>query len=600
MNYRQFVLAVWCNILLVSNAFVVPPVFKMITQEKNKIPIVSLKDLYDEIDHHKIDRVILSNDFSTAVAVEEDETISMVTVNPFMISNLVDKCLTNKVDTIFSPKEESSIFQKTFSFATDFLIFGGFLYILNRFIFGVGGGAGGRLPTNPFSTPEFEMEIPTTNLTDWAGSPEIFQECYEVVSFLNNSEKFVEIGAKVPKGVLLNGPPGTGKTLLAKAIAAETGATFFSTVASEFVELYVGMGARRIRALFDKARQYKPSIIFIDEIDAIGKQRGSSGMSSNDEREQTLNQLLSEMDGFSPNDEILVIAATNRKDTMDEALLRPGRFDRIIPIPLPDVNSRLHILKVHLSNKKISDKVTPEFLRTLSENTDGCSGAQLANIVNEACIYAVRDNRTEIEPQDMSSSFEKSLIGVTKLVDTRSAEIRRRVAIHEIGHALLAATFDDFKLDKISIQQTYNGAGGYTLYSNKKKEEEGLYTKDYLFHKIAVMLGGKAAETVFYGQDGVSTGATNDLQQANQLIYQVMRKFGMGAYTPNFYETSQQQYSEQILSDLDKEASEILEKAFNKAFQLIKENKEKILFLIPKLMEHKIMSGLEFIKYFDL
>ena len=597
MNYRQLVLVLLSNILFLSDAFVIPPAFNMINQQQNKIPVVSLKDLYDEIEHHKIDRVILSNDFSTAVAVEEDESQSMVTVNPLMISNLVEKCLTNKVDTVFLPKQESNILQRAFSFATDFLIFGGFLYLINRFF--LGGGGGNRLPTNPFSSPEFEMEIPTTNLTDWAGSPEIFQECYEVVSFLNNSDKFVEIGAKVPKGVLLNGPPGTGKTLLAKAIAAETGATFFSTVASEFVELYVGMGARRVRSLFETARQYKPSIIFIDEIDAIGKQRGSGGMPSNDEREQTLNQLLSEMDGFSPNDEILVIAATNRKDTLDEALLRPGRFDRIIPVPLPDVNSRLHILKVHLAGKKTSDKITAEFLRTLSENTDGCSGAQLANIVNEACIYAVRDNRTEIVPEDMSSSLEKSLVGVTKLVDTRSADMRRRVAIHEIGHALLAATFEDFRLDKVSIQQTYNGAGGYTLYSNKKKDDEGLYTKEYLFHKIAVMLGGKAAETVFYGQDGVSTGATNDLQQANQLIYQVMRRFGMGTDIPNFYETSQQQYSDQILGDLDREASEILEKAFNKAFRLIEDNKDKILLLIPKLVEHKIMSGVEFLQYFD-
>jgi cell division protease FtsH len=454
------------------------------------------------------------------------------------------------------------------------------------------------------------MEKSNITLNSWAGSPEIFQECTEVVSYLNNKTMYEEAGAKIPKGILLEGPPGTGKTLIAKAIASEANANFFAVASSEFVELFVGMGAAKVRGLFKSARENAPSIIFIDEIDAVGKQRGTGINMGNDEREQTLNQLLAEMDGFAQNEGVLVIAATNRRDVLDKALLRPGRFDRIINVPLPDRESRKSILEVHLRNKQIEGGIS---LELLSELTAGFSGAQLQNLANEAAINAVRLGKTVISQKNLEDALEKLIVGIIKQNDTRSDVTLQRVAIHEIGHAFLAAYFEEyFELKKVSIQSTYSGAGGYTIFSEYPEiVEGGLYTKDLLKKRIIIALGGKAAETIFYGNSHVSLGATQDLKQANSIAQQMVGNYGMGDKDLEvFYNENTEsdrnpflgrtlgmgdKYSEKTKEQFDKEVLEIVNYAFKEALSILSENRHKLNILVNILECSTILSG-EFVK----
>jgi cell division protease FtsH len=415
----------------------------------------------------------------------------------------------------------------------------GFSIVYNLVInlFFQGGQGQGNRGMSPFyfmkkSEKAVDQGAITTRLTDWAGSPEVLEECAEIVSYLRNSTLYDAVGAELPKGILLDGPPGTGKTLLAKAIAGETNATFLSMSGSEFVELFVGMGAVKVRQLFKEAREKAPSIIFIDEIDAIGKKRAvSNAANTNDEREQTLNQILSEMDGFEPNKGVMVLAATNRRDVLDDALVRPGRFDRLIYIPLPDRPSREAILSLYMSKKNISSVS----VANVAEATGGFSGAQLKNLLNEAAILAAREGSSFVTKDNIDGALEKIVVGITKRVDGRSLSTRVRVAIHELGHALLAASFSDiFDLKKVSMKQTYSGVGGYTLFS-EKADEGGLYTKEMMMSRIVVALGGKAAEALMYGEEGVSVGASQDLKEANELARAMVEKYGMGEGLEAFY-----------------------------------------------------------------
>jgi cell division protease FtsH len=434
-------------------------------------------------------------------------------------------------------------------------------------------------------------------LSDWGGSKEVLEECTEIVSYLKNSTIYKNVGAEIPKGVLLEGVPGTGKTLLAKAIATEASASFIAVSGSEFVEMFVGVGAQRIRKLFTEARKNKPCIIFIDEIDAIGRQRGQNGFLSNDEREQTLNQLLTEMDGFNKNDGVIVIAATNRKDILDAALLRPGRFDRLITIPLPDTKSRKDILNVYLKNKKLDKDID---IDTLADLSTGYSGAQLKNLINEAAINAARSGQTIINQKNIQDALEKITIGIIKKIDDRSDEIKKRVAIHESGHALMALTFNSyFNLQKVSIQATYSGAGGYTIFTDKPEiSEGGLYTKDILKKRLIIALGGKAAEAVYYGENFISVGATQDLNQANQLALNMIEKFGMGNKLQNFYKQTENigspKYSDNTRDDIDIEVAELVNEAYDEAKKIIVANKNKIDRVIVELNKHINLSGYEF------
>jgi len=440
---------------------------------------------------------------------------------------------------------------------------------------------------------------PNITLSSWAGSPEVIEECKEVISYIENKEKFKLIGADMPKGILLDGPPGTGKTLLAKAIATETNSTFISISGSEFVELFVGVGASRVRELFNKARENSPCIIFIDEIDAVGKQRGVNNNIGNDEKEQTLNQLLYEMDGFNNNNNVLVIAATNRKDVLDQALLRPGRFDRIIRIPLPDRESREKILTLCFENKNINKK--PD-ISSIAELTQGYSGAQLKNLINEAAILSARNNFTILQEKFIFEAYEKSIVGLIKKNRILPPSTKLRVSIHESGHALLALKFKEyFDFQKVSIQPTYNGAGGYTLFNEKPEiREGGLFTKDLLKKKLIIIMGGKAAESIYYGNDFVSLGAFQDLKQANIIAKRMIGNFGMGDKLEVFYnedigdELNQnfgfgEKYSDNTRNIIDKETLDLVKEAYLVAKDILEKNRWKLIYFSELLQNNTVI-----------
>jgi len=604
----------------------------------------SLGDLIQEIDSDKVENIYFTEDMKITYAkhksdvVYEDEPENVVrdytttTTSPAISNSLIEHANAKKVNTVImvAPTNPFNQIIPQLSNIFDFIFIPTILYFLFRAIYiqfnGFGRGSGGMPPMGgPMGGPgpfngigggrqsdiiKENMEKSNITLTSWAGSPEIFQECTEVVSYLNNKTMYEAAGAKIPKGILLEGPPGTGKTLIAKAIASEANANFFAVASSEFVELFVGMGAAKVRGLFKAARENAPSIIFIDEIDAVGKQRGTGVNMGNDEREQTLNQLLAEMDGFAQNEGVIVIAATNRKDVLDKALLRPGRFDRIINVPLPDRESRKSILDVHLRNKQLEDGIS---LELLSDLTGGFSGAQLQNLANEAAINAVRLGKTVISQKNLEDALEKLIVGIIKQNDTRSDITLQRVATHEIGHAFLAAYFDDyFELKKVSIQSTYNGAGGYTIFSEYPEIiEGGLYTKDLLKKRIIVALGGKAAETIFYGNSHVSLGATQDLKQANSIAQQMVGNYGMGDKDLEvFYNENTEsdrnpflgrtlgmgdKYSEKTKELFDKEVLEIVNYAFKEALSILSENRYKLNILVNILECSTVLSG-EFVR----
>ena len=460
----------------------------------------------------------------------------------------------------------------------------------------------------PFSFPSKQKKSdlfvkPNVSLASWAGSPEVIEECKEVISYIEKKELYKAIGADMPKGILLEGPPGTGKTLLAKAIATETNSTFISMSGSEFVELFVGMGASRVRELFDTARENRPCIIFIDEIDAVGRQRGAGINMANDEREQTLNQLLYEMDGFNDNEDIVVMAATNRRDVLDQALLRPGRFDRIISVPVPDKFSREKILDFYIKDKKTDKQFD---IKAIAELTDGFSGAQLKNLINEAAILSARNNQTIIQEKYVFESFEKLIVGLIRNNAEVDPVTRQRVAIHESGHAVLSIIFKKyFDFQKASIQPTYNGAGGYTIFGEKREiKDGGLYTKDVLRKRLIITLGGKAAESIYYGDDFISLGANQDLRQANGLARQMIGNFGMGEELEVFFNENVgdesnpflgrslgvgDKYSQNTKNLMDKESLALVNNAYRDAKHILNQNYDKLIEFSELLINNTIV-----------
>jgi cell division protease FtsH len=360
---------------------------------------------------------------------------------------------------------------------------------------------------------------------------------------------------------------------------------------SEFVELFVGMGASKVRQLFETARENVPSIVFIDEIDAVGKKRsGANAVNTNDEREQTLNQILAEMDGFESNTGVIVIAATNRRDVLDEALLRPGRFDRLVYVPLPDRASRESILRLYLKNKNTTGDIRVE---DLAEGTAGFSGAQIKNLLNEAAILAARDGKTVITKGNIENALEKVVVGITKKTDMRSLAARTRVAIHELGHAILAAHFkDDFELKKVSLKSTYDGVGGFTLFNEYPEiQDSGLYTKDLLLKRIIVALGGKAAETIAYSNAGVSVGASQDLAEANRLARQMVEQYGMSNALETFSIGGGGQLSDTTRHTIDDAVIQIVHYCYTKANLLLRENKDVADKLLVRLLAENSLDG---------
>ena len=443
----------------------------------------------------------------------------------------------------------------------------------------------------------FTANRPSVTFTDVAGVDEAKGELQEVVEFLKYPEKFVALGARIPRGVLLVGPPGTGKTLLARAVAGEAGTPFFSISGSEFVEMFVGVGASRVRDLFDQAKKNAPCIVFVDEIDAVGRQRGAGLGGSHDEREQTLNQILVEMDGFDTNTNVIVIAATNRPDILDPALLRPGRFDRQVVIDAPDVKGRVAILDVHIKGKPLDQDVS---LETLAKRTPGFSGADLANLINEGAILAARQNKKRINMLDFEEAIDRVMLGPERKSRVRSARENEVVAYHESGHALVAYKLENFDpLFKITIVSR-GMAGGYT--SVLPEEDRHLNTRSYLEKMLAMMLGGHSSEEVVFGE--MSTGASDDISKATKTARAMVTRFGMserlGPRTFGQKEemiflgreiSEQRDYSEKVAEEIDEEVRQIIDHAHKLARQIITENRPKLDHLAHKLMEVESLEG---------
>lgn len=497
------------------------------------------------------------------------------------------------------PRNDGAIWGLLGNLIFPILLIGGLFLLFRR----SGNGAGGPGQAMSFgkSRARFQMEAKTgVMFDDVAGIDEAKEELQEVVSFLKKPERFTAVGARIPKGVLLVGPPGTGKTLLAKAIAGEAGVPFFSISGSEFVEMFVGVGASRVRDLFKKAKENAPCIIFIDEIDAVGRQRGAGIGGGNDEREQTLNQLLTEMDGFEGNTGIIIIAATNRADVLDSALLRPGRFDRQVLVDPPDIKGRLSILEVHARNKKLADDVS---LDAIARRTPGFTGADLANLLNEAAILTARRRKEAITMSEIDDAVDRVIAGMegTPLVDSKS---KRLIAYHELGHAIIGTLVKDHDpVQKVTLIPR-GQARGLTWFT--PGEDQTLISRAQLMARITGALGGRAAEDVIFGDAEVTTGAGNDLQQVTSMARQMVTRFGMSDLGPISLEGQQSEvflgrdlmtrseYSEEIASRIDAQVRAIVEHCYEDACNIIRANRNVIDRLVDLLIEKETIDGEEF------
>jgi cell division protease FtsH len=461
--------------------------------------------------------------------------------------------------------------------------------------FEAGGGLGNVAGVGKSKARVYGQGKTGAKFADVAGVDEAKQELQEVVDFLKDGEKYRRIGAKIPKGVLLVGPPGTGKTLLAKAVAGEAGVPFFSMSGSEFVELYVGVGASRVRDLFSQAKRQAPCIIFIDELDAIGKSRGNSAIGGNDEREQTLNQLLTEMDGFDDNSGILLIAATNRPEILDAALRRPGRFDRQVLVDRPDRSGRQAILQVHAQGVILGENVD---LATIATTTAGFTGADLANLINEAALMAARNNRQAVLMADFDEAMERVIAGLEKRSRVLSPMERKTVAYHEVGHALVGALMPGGgRVSKISIVPRGLGALGYTLQT--PEEDRFLMLEDELRGRIATLLGGRSAEEVVFGK--VSTGASDDIQKATDLAERAITLYGMGSLGPIAFEKQQAQFldggttrrtvSEAVATEIDRLVKQTIDQAHQQAQAILRQNRALLESTTTILLETEVLEG---------
>ncbi|MBP5250783.1 MAG: ATP-dependent zinc metalloprotease FtsH [Treponema sp.] len=478
----------------------------------------------------------------------------------------------------------------------------GFLLIMYFIFFRkMGGGIGGMSVFGSGSKSKAVDEGKVkTRFSDVAGVDEAKDELVEVVDFLKQPKKYTDIGGKIPKGVLLVGPPGTGKTLLARAVAGEAGVPFFRISGSDFVEMFVGVGASRVRDLFKNAREKAPCIIFIDEIDAIGKSRVNS-FSSNDEREQTLNQLLVEMDGFDNEKGLIILAATNRADILDPALLRPGRFDRQVPVERPDVKGREAILRIHSKNVKLEDTVDFE---SLAHGTIGFAGADLANVVNEAALLAVRNGHTKVTMEDFNDAIDKVSIGLKKKTRRENEKERRLVAVHETGHALVGAFTPDYPpVNKITVVPRSHGVGGFTQY--REEEEKNLHTYRDLINEVDTLLGGRAAEEVVFNE--ISTGASNDISRATGIIKSMITDYGMSDRFKNVvlgksgrgYGGPQEpelvrEFSEETQKYIDEEIARITNERYEYVVSLLRSHRELLDYVANRLLEKETIDGKEF------
>jgi cell division protease FtsH len=553
-----------------------------------------------EVEQGRVERVSLSADRTRALVTPLDGEKRVVNLpnDPDLINILTR----NQVDISVLPQTDDGFwFRALSSLFVPALLLVGLFFLLRR----AQNGPGSQAMNFGKSKARVQME-PQTQVTfgDVAGIDQAKLELNEVVDFLKNADRFTAVGAKIPKGVLLVGPPGTGKTLLARAVAGEAGVPFFSISGSEFVEMFVGVGASRVRDLFEQAKANAPCIVFIDEIDAVGRQRGAGLGGGNDEREQTLNQLLTEMDGFEGNTGIIIIAATNRPDVLDAALLRPGRFDRQVVVDRPDYAGRVEILKVHARGKTLAKDVDVE---KIARRTPGFTGADLSNLLNEAAILAARRNLTEISMDEVNDAIDRVLAGPEKKDRVMSEKRKTLVAYHEAGHALVGALMPDYDpVQKISIIPR-GRAGGLTWFTpSEDRMETGLYSRSYLENQMAVALGGRIAEEIIFGEEEVTTGASNDLQQVARVARQMVTRFGMsdrlgpvalGRQQGNMFLgrdiVAERDFSEETAAAIDDEVRELVEVAYRRAKEVLVSNRHILDQLAQMLIDKETVDAEE-------
>ncbi|MBE9099958.1 ATP-dependent zinc metalloprotease FtsH [filamentous cyanobacterium LEGE 07170] len=575
---------------------ITPPALSQTTPEEDPLGYSGLVEALEEgqVDRVTIDpRQNIAQVYLTGEDPEQPEEVQLFT-DARTNQDLVELARANGVEIEVQQSADGGAIAWLLSHALlAFLVIVGLLMILRR-----SANASGQAMNFGRSRARFQMEAKTGIMfDDVAGIEEAKEELQEIITFLKEPEKFTAVGAKIPKGVLLVGPPGTGKTLLAKAIAGEAGVPFFSISGSEFVEMFVGVGASRVRDLFRKAKENAPCLIFIDEIDAVGRQRGAGIGGGNDEREQTLNQLLTEMDGFEGNTGIIIIAATNRPDVLDMALLRPGRFDRRVIVDFPDVKGRLGILEVHARNKKLAPEVS---LEAIARRTPGFSGADLSNLLNEAAILTARRRKEAITPFEVNDAIDRVVAGMerTPLTDGKS---KRLIAYHEVGHAILGTLLDHHNpVDKVTLIPR-GQAQGLTWFL--PGDDQDLMTRAQLLARITAALGGRAAEQVIFGDAEVTTGAMNDLQMVTRLARQMVTRFGMSDLGPMSLETENNEvflgrdwmnrsdYSEEIAARIDAQVRSIVEHCYEDACRIMEENRTLVDSLVDRLIEQETIDG---------
>ena len=584
-------------ILVLLNTFLFPNIMG-----KNKVKEVDYGTFLTMVEKKEVSKVELNGD--TIYFTDNSEEPKYYETTTFDDPNLVNRledagCEFGRV----AQQEMNPLLSFFLVWILPLLIFWALgQWLAKKMMSKMGGGAAGN-PFMQFGKSNAKVYVEsTTGITfqDVAGEDEAKELLTEIVDFLHNPQKYTEIGAVCPKGALLVGPPGTGKTLLAKAVAGEANVPFFSISGSEFVEMFVGMGASKVRDLFKQANEKAPCIVFIDEIDTIGKKRDNAGYGGNDEREQTLNQLLTEMDGFDASKGVVILAATNRPDSLDPALLRPGRFDRRIPVELPDLKGREEILKVHAKKVRLGDDID---FNAIARAASGASGAELANMVNEAALRAVRENRKYVTQADLEESIETVIAGYQKKNQVLSSKEKLIVSYHEIGHALVAALqTNSAPVTKITIIPRTSGALGYTM--QVESEEQNLMTQEELINKIATLTGGRCAEKLIF--NSITTGASNDIEQATKLARAMITRYGMSdRFGMVALETQNNPYlggdsslscSPQTAADIDQMVVDTVKHGYDTAMDLLEKNQKKLHELAKYLYEKETITGEEFMQ----
>lgn len=578
-------------IILLLNAFVFP------LFSGHRVTEVGYSTFLNMVDEGKVKEVVLDDNYILFTAEAENGKVATYQTGVFPDNGLIERLENAGVEfSSYIESEGSPFITFLISWIAPILMF----TIIGRILFTALNKRGGNAMSFGSSNAKIYAEKETgVTFKDVQGEDEAKEALEEIVSYLHDNDKYAKIGAKLPKGVLLVGPPGTGKTLLAKAVAGEAKVPFFSISGSEFVEMFVGMGASKVRDLFKQASEKAPCIVFIDEIDTIGKKReGNGAIGGNDEREQTLNQLLTEMDGFDANKGVVILGATNRPEILDPALLRPGRFDRRIPVNLPDIQGRIAILKVHAKDVKMEDNID---FNAIARATSGASGAELANIINEAALRAVRQGRECVTQEDLEESVETVIAGYKRKNAVLSEEEKKIVAFHEIGHALVAAKqTNSAPVTKITIVPRTSGSLGYTM--QVEEGEKNLMSKEDILTQIATLTGGREAEKLIFST--ITTGASNDIERATKLARSMITQYGMSdQFGMVALETVNNQYlggdtslicSPATSEAIDKEVVKIIKEAEEKAYNILQENKEKLNELSAFLLEKETITGDEF------